>query len=71
MDLDIISKGNLATNINFKDQPYTHIYAYSPLTLYSIGYFRLLHHFLFLNNIEKIQEKFKLSLNTFENIMTK
>ena len=27
------------------------------------------YHFLFLDNIEKIQEKFKLSLNTFEYIM--
>ena len=31
--------------------------------------FHALAHFLFLDNIEKIQEKFKLSFDTFENIM--
>ena len=29
------------------------------LTLYSIGYFRSLHHLPFLDKVEKIQEKFK------------
>ena len=31
--------------------------------------FRSWHHFLFLDNIEKIQENLSLVLNTFENIM--
>ena len=35
------------------------------LSLYSIGYLRSSHHFLFLENIEKIQEKFKLSFDYF------
>ena len=38
-----------------------------PFTPYAIS--RSLHHFLFLDNIEKIQEKFRLNLNTFENIL--
>ena len=35
------------------------------VVLYSIGYFRSWHHFLFLDNIEKIQEKFKLNFEYF------
>ena len=39
-------------------------------TLFSPLLHRLfLDHFLFLDSIEKIQEKLKFSLNTFENIM--
>ena len=46
-------------------------YMYAPmLTLYSIGYFfRSWRHFLFLDTIEKIQEKLKLSFEYFWNIM--
>ena len=40
------------------------------LTLYSIGYFRSLDHFLFLDNIEKkIDKILSKVLNTFENNM--
>ena len=35
------------------------------IILYSIGYLRSWHHFLFLDNIEKIQEKIKLSFEYF------
>ena len=31
----------------------------------SIGYLRTLHHFLFLDNIEQIQEKLKISVEYF------
>ena len=42
-----------------------------PLTLYSIGSFRSLHQFLFLDIIEKIKENIIISkvLITFENFM--
>ena len=40
------------------------------ITLYSIGYVRSWHHFLFLDNIgKKFKENLKKVLNTFENIM--
>ena len=39
------------------------------LTLYSMGYFKSWHIFLFLDNIEKIKKNLSSVLNTFENIM--